>query len=192
MAEDIKPDQPEHLENHEPVSPETSQEQAERLAKLEAESKPQTAEQAEQHIAEAREQVAEATEEVEQPTPPPSQEQARPHDLSGAKRRAYTETLNDLQAKLPPTAAGFSRLIHRPLVEKISEATAKTLMRPSLTLGIALGTVLGGGAFLYLARRHGFGLTGGEFLLSAGLGGLFGLLIEGVVKLLKRGPRRRA
>ncbi len=191
MAEHLEQNQPESLENqHQPESAEAKAEQAERLAKLEAEGEAQAAARTEQ-LAEARAEIAETADETEQPARPERHEQIRPGDLAAAKKQSYRQSLKTIQNQLPSRkAVGFSRLIHQPLIEKIGEATAKTVMRPSLTLGVALGTLIGSSFFLYLAKQHGFALRGGEFLLSAGLGGLVGLSIEGLYRLAKRLPRK--
>ena len=123
----------------------------------------------------------------------PSGEQREPakephkHPLSGLDRKqAYAQTMASIQRNLPTTSRAFSKVIHNPAVEKTSEALGKTVMRPSVTLG-ATSTGLLVGAFTYwLAKHYGYAISGSTILLSLIVGGLVGVLVEGVAKLFRR------
>ena len=191
MAEHLSPNQPESLEDQpQPESAESARERAERLASLETKAEADKTEQIEQ-LADARAEIDKVEEAASQPAPPEKSGASQPGDLPAAKKQIYAQSLRTIQDHLPSKAGiRFSRFIHRPAIEKISEATAKTVMRPSLTLGVSLGTLVGSGFFLYLAKKQGFALRGGEFLLSAGLGGLIGLAIEGIYRVVRRLARK--
>lgn len=97
---------------------------------------------------------------------------------SDLKQAAYRRTLKKTQAQLSPPARAFSKVIHQPVVENISEFAGKTVARPS---GILLGGIfsfLGSSIFLWVAKHYGYEYN---FLLFAVffVGGFFiGLLVE--------------
>jgi hypothetical protein len=103
------------------------------------------------------------------------------------KQRAFTHTLKHVQRRLSGPSRGFSRIIHNPAVENVSEALAGTVARPSGILGAGLFATVGLAVMLYFARRNGFALSGSElilFLLAGWLAGLTGELVWR--KLIKR------
>lgn len=134
----------------------------------------------------AREQLEQrASSEQREPQAEPVQKRS----TSGLDRKqAYAETMASIQRHLPTASRAFSKVIHSPAVEKTSEAVGKTVMRPSVTLG-ATTTALAVGAFTYwLAKHYGYAVSGSTILLSLLVGGAFGLLVEGLAKLLRRKP----
>lgn len=108
------------------------------------------------------------------------------------KSVAYRQTLRKVRNSLPTSKERvFSALIHQPAVERFSDVAAKTIFRPSLTLGISLGALIGGGGIYLLARRTGFAISGSEFLLFGLGGGALGLLLELIKNLFNRSALSR-
>lgn len=102
------------------------------------------------------------------------------------KSAAYQRTLKKTQSQLSSPTRVFSRLVHQPTVEKISEVSGKTVARPSGILAGGIAAFLGSSFFLWMARHYGFRYN---FLLFAlfFIGGFFlGLLAELVVRAAKR------
>lgn len=94
------------------------------------------------------------------------------------KNQAYARTLKRAQRQLPAPARAFSKVIHQPVVETISDLSASTIARPSGILAGGITAFLGSTLFLWLARHYGYEYN---FLLFALLfaGGFFiGLLVE--------------
>lgn len=90
----------------------------------------------------------------------------------------YRQTLITLQQHFFPARAAFSRFIHRPAVENLSDLLDATLLRPGLLLGALIGGLAVEGSF-YLAGRHfGFALSGSEVLIALLIGAIIGLLLE--------------
>lgn len=102
------------------------------------------------------------------------------------KATAYQKTLHKVQAKLNPTERSFSRVIHQPLVESVSEVSAKTVARPSGVLGGGLVTFLGSGALLYMAKHYGFEYNYFVFIALFLAGFLVGSVMELSIRALKR------
>ena len=98
----------------------------------------------------------------------------------------YVQTLASVQRRLQPMSRQFSRVIHAPAVEAVSEVLGKTALRPSVTLGATWTAALVGIIFYFTAREYGYHLSGAEIIVSLLLGGLLGLLTEFIVKLLAR------
>ena len=158
------------------------------LEKGEASQSPEITQESEasraKNVEEARAKV-EQKGSAEQHEPAKENQPKRP--LSGLDRKqAYAQTMATLQRQLPTVSRAFSKVIHNKAVEQTSEALGKTVMRPSVTLG-ATSTALLVGAFTYwLAKHYGYAISGSTILLSLLVGGLFGLLVEGVAKLFRR------
>lgn len=68
-----------------------------------------------------------------------------------AKTIRLKRNLGQVQSKLKPAEKSFSKLVHQPLVQKVSETSAKTVARPS--------GVLGGGVVAFVGSLGYFWLT---------------------------------
>lgn len=97
---------------------------------------------------------------------------------------SYKHTMISLRHRLKPAQRGFSNVIHSPAVESVSEVAAKTVFRPSVSLGAMTGALLIGGTVYLFARNYGFSLRGSEIIFGLIIGGVLGLLIEGLYKTL--------
>ncbi len=153
-----------------------------------------TAEELETGKHEQKEQLEQARAKLDQQPEPGArageQEAAAPahHPTKLDKESAYWDTLRSVQRHLKPASRQFSKVIHSPAVERTSEVAGATIARPSVLLGATITASLLGG-FLYItARLNGFSLSGSEFILSLLVGGVLGLLVEGIANVLK--PRR--
>ena len=95
-------------------------------------------------------------------------------------------TMRRVEGKLPGYQRTFSKVINNDTVDKVSNITSKTVARPS--------GLLGGGVIAFLAllivtlyaSRYGWEVSGSEFIVFVILGWAAGLLIEGVLKLIRR------
>lgn len=102
------------------------------------------------------------------------------------KNVAYRRTLKRTQGKLAAPERAFSKVIHNPVVEAVSEFGAKTVARPS---GVLLGGIFafaGSAAFLWIVRHYGYEYNYLLFALFF-VGGFFvGLGVELGIKLASR------
>ncbi len=100
--------------------------------------------------------------------------------------RAYKDTMQSLQRHLKPASRTFSRVIHNPAIERVSEVAGQTVARPSVMLGATTTALIVGSLTYATAKRYGFTLSGSELILSLLAGGVIGAIIEGLTKLFKR------
>lgn len=179
MAEQLS--QPRGPEQHRHQA-ELEQAARERMEQLR--EQPEHGEQDPQKRAEAaREQIQKH---AEQPAPA-EHEQPAParHPLLNPLLN-YRHTLRSLQRHFSPAQRRFSQVIHQPTVEKVSDALGKTVARPSVSLGATATAVIVESFFYFTARHYGYVLSGSEILLALLVGGVVGLILEGILKGAKR------
>jgi hypothetical protein len=102
------------------------------------------------------------------------------------KQTAYKQTLNRARSQLSTPERNFSKLIHQPVVDKTSEVAAKTVFRPSGILGGALAALIGTSILTYFSRHYGFRYNYLFFGLLFIGGFTVGLVIEVMLRLLKK------
>lgn len=101
------------------------------------------------------------------------------------KEVSYKHTMQTLQRHMTPATRTFSKVIHNPVVDKVSAVAGKTVLRPSVTVGATGAALLFGGTLYIAARFYGFALSGSEFIMAMIVGGLVGLLVEAVYKAVR-------
>lgn len=94
------------------------------------------------------------------------------------KALGLRRSLHSIQSKLPAPERALSRVIHQPAVRAVSEATGKTITRPSGLLGGGLCAFLGGSIYLYLAHHIGFAYNYLLFILLFVGGFALGVALE--------------
>lgn len=104
----------------------------------------------------------------------------RPHHYltKRIKSQQYKKTVAEVQKSLSPSQQRFSKFVHQPAIEKVSEVGAKTIARPSGILGGALFALIGSSLVLYVARHIGFEVPNTIFIVLFIFGFIAGLLIE--------------
>ena len=148
------------------------------------------AERQAEHQVEKAEQAREAINRHEQqPEPVAAPEASEPAPTFTARisqALSYRETMVSLQSKLSPLSRSFSKVIHTPAVEKTSEALETTVMRPSVALGAVVTAAIVGSIFSYFAHRYGYPMRGSELILSLLVGGILGVVLEGIFRSMRR------
>lgn len=160
-----------------------SPEQAAPNVEVQAE-RPQAAEYSEadktQQVEQAQAAVAIESAATEQPTVPqfPVTDD-RPQLIDNAiKTLRMRRNLGHVQNKLKPAEKSFSKVVHQPLVQLVSESAAKTISRPSGILGGGVVAFLGSLGYLYLSRHLGFTYNYLFFLLFFIAGFALGSMAE--------------
>ena len=94
--------------------------------------------------------------------------------------------LSHVQNKLKPAEKSFSKLIHQPLVRRVSETASQTVSRPSGMLGGGVVAFLGSLLYLYLAHHIGFTYNYLLFLAFFTVGFVLGVALEYAAYGLRR------
>lgn len=105
---------------------------------------------------------------------------------SQIKEVAYDRSMEKIRSTLPKPARAFSKLIHAPAVDAISEGVGKTIARPSGILGGGVAALIGSLVLVYITRHYGFTYNYLIFILLYIGGYCFGLFIELIFKTFKR------
>jgi hypothetical protein len=91
---------------------------------------------------------------------------------------SYKQTMDRVQQELSPGARLFSKLIHRPGIEKTSEFLGNTVARPDAILAGGIASFVVVLALYSYARYAGFSLSGFETIGAFLVGWLIGLLYD--------------
>lgn len=102
------------------------------------------------------------------------------------KKQAYKKEIKKVQSQLPRGSRAFSKVVHNPVIETISDATAKTIFRPSALIGGSItGLVLG--LIIYLvARYYGYPISTMTLVLLLIVGAVLGVIVELIVGMFKK------
>jgi hypothetical protein len=86
--------------------------------------------------------------------------------------------LKQIRHKLSSPEKSLSKVIHQPTVRAISEATAKSIERPSGLLGGGIMAFVGSLGYLYLAKHIGFTYNYAVFFVFLIGGFAIGIILE--------------
>jgi hypothetical protein len=112
----------------------------------------------------------------------------RPISTKKTRQKAYNTILKQTQGELSAPSRAFSKLIHNPVVDKVSEVFGSTVARPNAILAGAAFSFLLTLAIYLIARMNGYPLSGTE-TIAAFIGG-WGLgLIFDFFKIMITGKR---
>lgn len=101
------------------------------------------------------------------------------------KEDAYRRSLEKARRELPATDRIFSRFIHQPTVELVSNIAAHTVGRPS---GLCMGGLLAlisSSLLLYMARTYGFAYNYSVMILGLVGGFIIGIALESCWRLIR-------
>lgn len=108
------------------------------------------------------------------------------HTGTKLKSHALKQTIKRTQKELPAHERAFSKLIHNPAVEAVSDVSGATVARPSGLLAGGLFSVISSLLVLYICRHYGYEYNFLVGIVSFAGGFAVGLLLEGTAKLLRR------
>lgn len=118
------------------------------------------------------------------------QDRATPLPDRAAKQQALRTSLGQVRHHLSGPGKSFSKFVHNPMVNKVSDTAGKTIIRPSGTLSGGLCTLLGSGYYYYATKQTGYHYSFTIALLLFVGGFAIGLVAETVHKLLAGGVRK--
>lgn len=106
---------------------------------------------------------------------------------SSLKKHARNQTLRKVQRKLPASQRSFSKVIHQPAVEQLSDVAGATIARPSGVLAGGFFSLVISVLALGICRYYGY-----EYNFSIGLMAFAGGFVLGLfIELLLRARRLR-
>lgn len=170
-------------QRHESLDEKKLAEQGAELRERLKESRERAAEKSPEHNAErahheALEQAAKS-EKIER--------QRKTYEVSPAERRgptknekkaSYEKTMTEVRSHMSGPSRAFSKFIHNPAVEKVSDAVGNTIARPNAILsGAVLAFLLTLGVYV-VARMNGYQLSGSETIAAFALGWVLGIIYD--------------
>lgn len=102
---------------------------------------------------------------------------------------SFRSTMSEVQSQLSAPSRTFSKIIHHPGVEKVSDAVGSTIARPNAILSGAVCAFLLTLSIYLIARYYGYPLSGAETIASFALGWVIGTVFD-YVRLLLFGKGR--
>jgi hypothetical protein len=101
------------------------------------------------------------------------------------KEMAYQRLLTRARRHMRPYSRTMSHIIHQPIVDTVSEVSAKTIGRPSGLLGGGFIALLGTSAYYYITRHYGYSYNPFVFLALMACGFVLGWMLEIAYKSLR-------
>lgn len=148
---------PEHgHETHELVSPEHHERIARHTAEQAEHAKREKSAENLAKIREMAEKEAASANSIKTETAPRDDTESMVGMQHSLKAQAYARTLAKVRSHLPAPARAFSKVVHSPVVDKLSGVGAQTVGRPSGLLGGSLVAFLGSVTILYYSKHYGF------------------------------------
>ena len=106
------------------------------------------------------------------------------------REQSFKKQMDAVQQELSPTEKNFSKFIHHPAVETLSDWSAASIARPNALLGASIAAFITVTIVYIIAKYIGFRLSGFE-IIAAFIGGwLLGMLYD-YFKALTTGRKRR-
>lgn len=147
------------------------------------ENEPKNVEQARQ---EALEQATPHERKVNQRTESPAE---RRGPISKKERnQSFDRTMTEVRSHMSGPSRAFSKTIHHPVVEKVSDAVGGTIARPNAILSGSIFAFLFTLVIYLVARFNGYPLSGSESIAAFILGWVVGLVYD-YIRLLIDGKR---
>ncbi|HZP55691.1 MAG TPA: hypothetical protein VFB03_02895 [Candidatus Saccharimonadales bacterium] len=99
------------------------------------------------------------------------------------KNVAYKQTLARIRHQMPESKRVLSQIVHQPVISEISDATARTIGRPSGLIGAGSFTVIGSSLYYLIVISAGYNYNYFIFLFLMAIGFIFGVAIELLFRL---------
>ncbi len=114
-----------------------------------------------------------------QPREEASRVERRPGAISKKEREAsFESTMSDVRTHMSKSSRTFSKVIHNPTVEKVSETLGSTVARPNAIASGAFFAFLFTLGFYLVGRMNGYPLSGSETMMFFLFGWIVGLVFD--------------
>lgn len=107
------------------------------------------------------------------------------------RKRSVDDNLKKIQRELPRPQKTFSKFVHKPVINAISEVSGKTIARPSGLLFAGLLSVVTSFGLLIACRYYGYRYNFLIGLVALGVGFGLGLVLELIFSLFRRAKPTR-
>lgn len=117
-----------------------------------------------------------------------SRKHAPSHHSAASEREAgFEQTMEHVRKEIPRSTRPFSRFIHSPAIERISDILASTIFRPTAILAGGVTAFVGVLGLYFYAKYAGFTLQGSETIVAFTIGWLVGILIDFFNNMIRGG-----
>jgi hypothetical protein len=97
---------------------------------------------------------------------------------SADREEGFEQTMEEVRHGLPRSTRTFSRFIHNPTIERISEALANTIARPDAILAGGITAFVAVLGLYFYAKYAGFSLQGSETIVAFIIGWVLGVAFD--------------
>ena len=94
------------------------------------------------------------------------------------KKAAYKKEIKKVQGQLPKRSRTFSKFIHNPVVESVSDVAGKTVFRPSVLIGGSVTGLVLGLVVYVVAVYYGYLIPSITLVLFLLIGAVLGAVVE--------------
>lgn len=101
-----------------------------------------------------------------------------PHATKKQRADSYTATIRQIQSEMNRSSRTFSKVIHNPTVEKLSDAIGSSAARPNAVLAGSIAATFLTLAVFLIAKQYGYRLSGFETIATFMLGWALGLIYD--------------
>ncbi|MDO4781182.1 MAG: hypothetical protein Q4A34_02230 [Candidatus Saccharibacteria bacterium] len=138
----------------------------------------ETAESAKEKVSNKKEKVSD----VERPQRGPTKAE---------RKKSFNRTMVAVQSQMSAPSRTFSKIIHNPIVEKVSDTAGRTVARPNAILSGSLSAFTLTIIIYTIAQMNGYPLSGAESIAAFVIGWIIGIVID-YIRITYRGGRREA
>lgn len=94
------------------------------------------------------------------------------------RNASFNATMDEVRSHMSAPSRVFSKVIHNPTVEKVSDVVGGTVARPNAILSGSVFAFLFTLVIYLIARYYGYALSGGETIASFIAGWVLGLVFD--------------
>lgn len=170
-------------------SAEVGHEAAKRSAELQKQPEHFEADRQKEREHAAHKEALEAARESKEHSPKKELQQDKEQETPvsrNQREQSFNRTMTHIQGELPKNERAFSKLIHNPAIEKVSDVVGATIARPDSILSGSIFSFVAVLALYLIANYTGFSLSGFETIGAFILGWLFGIIFDLVRGLFKK------
>lgn len=94
------------------------------------------------------------------------------------QKDSFNKTMTSVQGHLSKPSRTFSKIIHNPVFEKVSDVTSRTIARPNAILAGSITSFALTLAIYTVAKIYGYPLSGAETIAAFAVGWAIGMIID--------------